>query len=197
MEIRSFAPQDFDAVVSTMTEAFAEDALYRYFVEDKAQRQRFLTKFMAFRLRYGLAFGTVLVTDDCQGVAIWLAPGHAMTPWDLLRFGGMKAMMSCSKESRKRLMGFNNFADERMAAAAPARRWHLSPICVAPACQRKGYGQALVVRGQELMGSEGSPCCLETQSEGAVKFYEACGFRTLSRDTVPGSELSHTVMQWP
>ena len=57
VEIRPFQKSDAEQVVTTMAAAFANDALYRYFVPEDAERRAFLKAFMAFRLRYGIACG--------------------------------------------------------------------------------------------------------------------------------------------
>ena len=59
-EVRLFREDDRDLGVSTMVRAFANDGLYRYFIPEDGNRGRFLEKFMTFRLRYGLKYGTVL-----------------------------------------------------------------------------------------------------------------------------------------
>lgn len=194
MNIRPFCSDDFDRAVAAMVDAFAEDALYRYFVEDPSRRRAFLERFMRFRLRYGLARGTAFVTEDVSAVAVWLRPDSHMTPFDLIRFGGLRAMLLCDKAERTRIMGFNDYADALMAQHAPGSHWHLSPICVAPAAQRRGYGRALMEYGLEQLCAGGPPCCLETQSARAAAFYTALGFQTLTAETVPGTSLTHYVM---
>lgn len=195
-EIRPFQKQDTAQVVDTMAAAFAEDALYRYFIPEDAARQSFLKAFMAFRLRYGLKYGTVLVANDGEGVAIFLAPGHQMNPADLLLCGGLRAMLPCTKEQRGRIMGFNDFADKLAAWAVQQPCWHLSPICVAPASQRKGVGKVLMDHGLSQVRDPGQPCYLETQSAGNVAFYQTCGFREVSRTPVPGTDMVHWGMLW-
>ena len=41
VEIRPFQKSDAEQVVTTMAAAFANDALYRYFVEEEAERKDF------------------------------------------------------------------------------------------------------------------------------------------------------------
>ena len=166
--IRAFQKSDTAQVVATMAAAFANDALYRYFIPEDAARQSFLEKFMAFRLRYGLKYGTVLVTNDGEGVAIFLRPGHQMNPADLLVCGGLRAMLPCTKEQRDRIMGFNSFADELATKVVKQPCWHLSPICVAPESQGKGAGKALMKQGLSQLRQS---CYLETQSPENVSFY--------------------------
>ena len=192
-DIRAFQKSDTAQVVATMAAAFANDALYRYFIPEDAARQSFLEKFMAFRLRYGLKYGTVLVTNDGEGVAIFLRPGHQMNPADLLVCGGLRAMLPCTKEQRDRIMGFNSFADELATKVVKQPCWHLSPICVAPAAQGKGVGKALLAQGLSQLRE---PCYLETQSPQNVPFYESCGFREVFRTPVPGTDMNHWGMLW-
>lgn len=194
MQIREFQKRDEAKVVSVMAAAFEKDALYRYFIEDAPRRQKFLEKFMRFRLKIGCKHGKVFVSDDCEGVAVWLAPGYRMRMFDVLWNGGMTAMMGCTKAQRDRILHFNDFADREMVRQVHAPYWHLSPICVAPAFQGKGYGRALIERGLEFAG--GDNCCLETQSERNVRLYEACDFTCLSRTQVPAGGLEHCVMAY-
>ncbi len=195
-EIRPFQKQDTDRVVNTMAAAFANDALYRYFVPEDAERRAFLKAFMAFRLRYGLKYGTVLVANGGDGVAIFLKPGHQMNPADLLLCGGLRAMLPRTKEERDRIMGFNDFADKLAAWAVQQPCWHLSPICVAPASQGKGMGKALMDHGLSQVRASGQSCYLETQSAGNAAFYETCGFHEISRTPVPGTDMVHWGMLW-
>ena len=85
------------------------------------------------------------------------------------------------------------------AIAAPAAErpcWHLSPICVEPSSRGKGLGKALVAYGLAQIQAVFQPCYLETQPEKNVAFYQACGFRVVSRTPVPGTGLDHWGMLW-
>lgn len=195
--IRLITKQDVPKVVRTMADSFQQEDLYTYFLPDEGQRAAFLEKFMLFRLKFGMKYGTVLVTDDCQGVAVFLPPENKMKPKDLLLLGGASAMMSCDKEARQRIMNFNNYADEACAACIQAPHWHISPICVSPAFQGKGYGSALMAYGNEHVITPGTPCFLETQSAKNEGFYIKFGFVKQSSTTVPNSTLPHITMVRP
>ena len=195
-EIRPFQKNDTEQVVTTMAAAFANDALYRYFVEEETERKAFLEKFMAFRLRYGQKYGKVFVADGGEGLAIFLAPGHTMGPADLLLCGGLAAMLPRTKAQRERIMGFNDFADKLAAQMVRQPCWHLSPICVAPASQGKSLGKVLMVYGLSTIRLSAQPCYLETQSAQNAEFYQACGFHEISRTPVPGTDMVHWGMLW-
>ena len=160
---------------------------------EDAPRQSFLEKFMAFRLRYGLKYGTVLVANGGEGAAVFLKPGHQMTPADLLVCGRLRAMLPRTKEQRDRIMGFNSFADELAARAVKQPCWHVSSIRVAPAGQGRCIGKALMTQGLSRLHE---PCFLETQSAQNVLFYQSCGFREVFRTPVPGTDMSCWGMLW-
>lgn len=195
-EIRLVQKQDAPQVTATMAAAFAEDPLYRFFIPEDAARQRFLRAFMAFRLRYGQKYGRVFVAGGGEGAAIFLKPGHQMNPADLLLCGGLRAMLPRTRAERERIMGFNAFADKLARQAVQQPCWHLSPICVTPASQGQGIGNALMEHGLSDVRASGQPCYLETQSASNAAFYQACGFREVSRTPVPGTGLCHWGMLW-
>lgn len=194
MEIREIQKQDMEKIADVMAEAFAQDPLYRFFIEEELVREKFLKKFMMFRLRYGMKKGKVFVSEDCKSVAIWILPDREMTPGDLVFQGGLAAMLCCGKEERKRIMDFNAFADQQAACCIRRPFWHLSPICVAPAFQGQGYGKALLTHGLSWVDADHLPCYLETQCAKNVKIYEACGFHTMLEANIPGAEQIHYAM---
>lgn len=193
MTIRPIEKGDVPKAVRTMADSFQDEALYVYFIPDAQRRARFLERFMRFRLKFGMKYGTVLVTDDCAGVAVFLPPGNRMKPADLLLLGGMAALLRCSAPERKRIMAFNDYADRVCADCIRTPHWHLSPICVAPQSQGKGYGGALLAQGLETVAA-GAPCFLETQSEKNEGFYARYGFVTRAAAPIPGSAIPHIAM---
>ena len=181
-------------VVQTMAEAFSSDPLYHYFIEEEVTRVKFLKQFMKFRLMYGLKHGKVFVSEDYKSVAIWISPNHKMSPVGLLVCGGLKGLLSCSSTERKRIMEFNSFADKILAQNIKQPYWLLSPICVAPSCQGRGYGKELIVHGLNFIDQIQYPCVLETQSDKNKSIYEKYGFQVLCCTNHPGSGTNHYLM---
>lgn len=194
MNIRQITKADVPKIVRTMVDSFLQEDLYVYFVQDEQRRICFLEKFMLFRLKFGMKYGTVLVTDDCQGVAVFLPPERQMKPLDLILLGGAGALMKCSAEERKRIMDFNTYSDQAQNACIAVPHWHLSPICVSKDYQGKGYGGALLMYGFAHVVCGNAPCFLETQSNSNEQFYLKRGFETQTKSTVPNSSIPHITM---
>lgn len=194
MEIRNMQKEDKDKIISMMCEAFIDDKLYKFFIEDEIERGNFLKKFMKFRLTFGIKKGKVCVSDDCKSVAIWILPNKEMTPIDLVLCGGLSAILSCKPNQRKRITDFNSFADEEKVKSLAQPFWHLSPICVSPKLQGQGYGKALIKHGLETIEASSQPCYIETQSKKNVSIYEKYGFKCLRSNKVPTTEITTYAM---
>lgn len=196
MVLRPIQKEDRPQVLETMCAAFQDDVLYACFFPDAERRRRFLKRFMAFRLKFGIQNGVVTVTDDCAGVAIWLRPGTVMKPADLILKGGLGALLlHGNSEERKRVISFNNWTEQIQKQVISAPFWHLSPICVLPSAQGCGLGGELMRTGLVMVSESGFPCYLETQSESNKTFYEHFGFVCEDESPVPNATLSSYAMQ--
>lgn len=194
MNIRTATGEDIPAISHMMAQSFLHEELYTFLVPDPDRRERFLERFMAFRLRYGMANGQAFVTEDRQGLIVCLPPEAHMQPSDLIRYGAVSSFFRCGFASFKRLMAFNNSTDQIQAQYAPGGHWGFFPLCVAPEAQGKGYGTALVEYALQKVIPAGGACLLDTQKEKNVGFYEKFGFTVLHRSTVPGSQVPNVLM---
>lgn len=198
MEIRLYQPGDEKQIVKLLADAFQEDPLYHAFVHDPAKRRRFLEEFMRFRLRFGVKKGLVFVEKECRGAAILIRPDQQMTPWDLIRLGGLGAMLrSCTGEERKFIMAFNTRMDQERDRIVRQPFWHLSPMAVTPEYQGQGCGTALLQRVTQEVAQSGLPCYLETQTARNIPLYERCGFESRSRVQLPELGLESCSMLFP
>lgn len=191
MKIRSLSKNDISKVVETMVSGFSNDDLYKYFIPDDHERKKFLKQFMKFRLKFGEKNGEAYVTDDCNGIAIWITPYHEMAPKDLIFLGGFTALLKCRPEERKRIMDFNNYSSKIMKSCIQQPYWHLSPICVSHDFQGKGYGKALLTYGLNRIEEDSKQCFLETQSLKNKIIYEKYKFKCISSTQVEGTNINH------
>lgn len=197
IRIRPMRASEIPIVAQVMAEAFMSDKLYACLVKSDDMRQAFLRRFMAFRLKFGMKKGFVEVTEDLKGVAVWILPGNRMEFVDLILSGGLSALLSLPKESRTLMHRFIHLEEQAKRAVIGQPYWHLSPICVAPECQGRGVGKALLESGFKRILPSGHPCFLETQSSNAKGFYESMGFELLSEQSLelrPDGTIPHMTM---
>ncbi|WP_042276475.1 GNAT family N-acetyltransferase [[Clostridium] dakarense] len=185
MRIRPISQDDIPKVVETMVSSFMKDELYSYFIAENDKREKVLRLFMKFRLKFGIKNGIVKVTDDCNGVAIWISPNAKMKPTDLIFLGGITALLTCNSNERKRILSFNNYSEQIVETCVQQPYWYLSPICVSEEFQGKGYGKSLILDGLKDINLSEAPCFLETQSDKNKSIYEKFKFECVSATNVP------------
>ena len=131
-EVRLFREDDRDLGVSTMVRAFANDGLYRYFIPEDGNRGRFLEKFMTFRLRYGLKYGTVLAAGEgASAKPRWLT---ALRKW------GPPASLAIWKHNQKRTWSFTGPAasGQYPTPLSPVPGWSMGECCGRPVIEHPG-----------------------------------------------------------
>lgn len=194
MKIRPISQDDIPKVVETMVSSFMKDELYSYFITENNKREKFLRLFMKFRLKFGIKNGIVKVTDDCNGVSIWISPNVKMKPTDLILLGGITALLKCNSKERKRILSFNNYSEQIVGVCLQQPYWYLSPICVAEEFQGKGYGKSLIMDGLKNIDLSTIPCFLETQSDKNKSIYEKFQFECISSTKVPETDIMNYCM---
>ena len=181
--------------VNTLSAAFQNDPLYRFIIPDDGERSAFLQVFFAFRLRYGMNFGEVHVTSGtCEAVAVWIrAEGARKGP---MLEGGLAVVKAVKGDARRKLLEMQRYVDS-MRERVPFPYWHLSPIAVHPAHQRRGLASVLIRSMLERIDREQAVSVLETQDQKNVMMYERYGFRIFCEGTIPGSDTRNWLMTRP
>lgn len=182
-----------------LSRAFERDPMYDYFIQDDALKSEMLYYLFQLRVRYGLRYGEVYSTSSgIDDIAIWLPYENTeMTPWRLLRSGGLTVSFKLGKSIMGRITAFSEFASEIHHRHANFPHWHLSPLAVDPIFQGKGHGKKLLEGMLERVDQEHLPCFLETQSPLNVAIYEKYGFEVVEERAIPNTDLMHWAMLRP
>ncbi|PSR15456.1 GNAT family N-acetyltransferase [filamentous cyanobacterium CCP3] len=172
-------PTQFDAATEVLCAAFADDPLFNYLVPaDVGDRQGLMTDLFRMLLRCGGDHGYGLTDTDGQtlkGVAIWMPPGRSVDLIDLLLAGLYELPFRLPWQYLPRWQAALAL-DREHHQAMPMPHWYLMLLAVSPRFQRQGVGHQLMQPGLEGSDRTGSPCYLETSTEGAVRFYRRHGF---------------------
>lgn len=194
MEIHTIEKADEGKAAAVLAAAFAGNPLYLNAVADAQKRERFLKEFLKFRVKFGARGHFGRITEDGSGVAVWLAPGYVMQTSDVLKDGGLFAMLHAGKSAMNAMMSFNNFTEKVEKENCPGAHWHLSPLGVLPAAQGKGLGSALLRDGLQIIDERREDCFLETQTQEACRLYQKFGFEVVCETTVPDTDIPHIAM---
>lgn len=180
-EVRPAVADDVDAIVATVTAAFASDPAWSFIVgpgNDHA-RAAFARTLLISRVRQG----SVWVTADCMAVAMWdrrpievLVDAEREALWEAFR-------ADVGEEIWTRLEVY----DTSTTAAAPARPyWYLGVLATHPDAQGRGLATAVLRPGQAAADAEEWDCWLETSTAANKSFYAGRGFTESVPFDVPG-----------
>lgn len=178
--IRRVAPADRPQVVTTVTQAFAEDPAWQFLMNDEYGRvaSRFVEA--AFDLR--VHSGNIWVSDDLATVAMWDSPTGDNHPPQLAENVWARYRAVAGEEAHERLIAYK----DALAAVSPAHPyWYLAVLATHPARQGEGLATAVLtpVLGEADQG--GITCCLETSTEANLRFYERRGFTGPTEVMIP------------
>ncbi len=178
-----------------MARAFDGDELYGALFPEPERRRAVLPPLMAFRVRYGTLYGEVYATSPAlEGVAVWIRGDKSfMTLPRSIRAGGL-ALYAKIGWAARRMQAVERYVMALHRRHAPAPYWHLSPVAVDPAHQRKGLARRLLAAMFARLDAEGVPCFLETQSPANVALYERYDFVVVAEGAIPETDVRHWAM---
>ncbi|MEV5980222.1 GNAT family N-acetyltransferase [Streptomyces sp. NPDC052114] len=176
----STTPDDAPLISRTLTRAFDDDPMMRWFFPDAASREAALGRYFTtiFTRQYGL-HGVCERTD--AAAAFWVpadaqdkAVPDAATIQELLDILGDRA-------------GLFRDAVETAAEHTPQEpHWSLALIGADPAAQGQGHGSALLRSGLARADAAGLPVYLESSKPSNIPVYEHFGFTVREEMRLPG-----------
>ena len=169
-----------------LARAFHDDPASRYLWPDAAGRARLLPWIFSTGIRYGLLYGQIYGTRNLDGVAVWVAPGHApMTLGRMYRAGMLAAPFKMGIAAVVRYLNFSGYVEALHKRSAPGRHWYLYLLVVEPARQGRGIGGRLIQPALAAADGEKLPCYLETMNGRNVPFYIKHGFSVVAEGQMP------------
>lgn len=185
-----------ESAAQTLARAFQEDPMLTFVIPNPVERERFSPRWFRCIAQYGVVSGEAYASSPImEGVAVWFPPQVCAIfppmivadsdvcdgPWHrsefLLRAGAIQEHLF---NVRKR--------------HAPFPHWYLQLLGVEPQHRGKGYGASLLTPMLAKCDKANLPCCLNTENERNVAFYEHFGFTVIEKTTIPGAEFGSWFM---
>jgi ribosomal protein S18 acetylase RimI-like enzyme len=166
MTIRHATESDLAQIAITVTRAFVDDPVMRWFFPDDhdyATLQPLVGRYMASRW---LATDTLWCTDDGVAIAGWIPPGRPSVDVDQPEV----------EHPRWRVDRFTAIGEALGANTPPEPHWYLNMLATHPDWQRTGLGGALMNIVFETADEHGIACYLETETVANVAYYRHHGF---------------------
>ena len=173
---------DLSAVAADLSDAFADDVMFDWFLRTDSRRDAARLAFFSFILKH-LVFGAGRIERPAGGgaAAAWL-PFEALVPTPLItELQALPILLGATGLSR-----FGRLAAVRatMDMSHPMDRPHayLMFLGVSRAAQGRGVGSRLLKVGTGRLDAAGLPAYLETQTERNIALYRRHGFQVIAEN---------------
>jgi len=174
------APGDAEGVAADLSDAFADDVMFDWFLRPDARRDAARLAFFRFLIS-GMAIGVGRIDRPASGgaAAVWL-PFEAVgpTPLGTLLRAAPTMLATTGLWRITRLLALMDDMDRRHPMDRPhAYLWFLGVALVA---QGRGVGSRLLKAATDRLDAAACPAYLETQTERNIALYRRHGFQIIS-----------------
>jgi ribosomal protein S18 acetylase RimI-like enzyme len=173
-------PGDVDAVAADLSDAFADDVMFDWFMRTDSRRDAARGRFFRFVIaNMAMAVGRIERPASGGAAAVWL-PFEAVGPTPLpMLVRAAPTMLAATGLGRAlRILSLMEDMDKHHPMDRPhAYLWFLG---VARVAQGRGIGSRLLKVATERLDVQRMPAYLETQTERNVALYNRHGFEVIS-----------------
>lgn len=196
MDLLRLDKSHVQAASNMLAEAFLKDGLVRRVCPDEAGRKDAILPVFRFSAGLAVKSGEACATSPAmEGAALWLYSWRMFCPpWRWFALGGLEIRMRLSAAGYRELTRVSDRIDRERARVAPDRFLYLSCLGVQKEFRRMGYARSLVEGRVRKAEAEGLPTIVETNTPGALAFYESVGFRQLS--AFRAADMDYYVLQF-
>ena len=179
IRIRTAKADDLPLIADLMDMSFRDDPTVVYYYRDAwhlfdVEHRKYITLCAA----PALATGTVHLTQEGDGVAIWYAPGVAIPDAACAAYCAELAF----PDRMEALSTLFNACD---AYRPSAPHWSMELSAVAPDAQNRGVGSALMNHGLREAKAAGVPVFIVSSNPMNLPFYQRLGFDLCAKVCLP------------
>lgn len=183
---RAAGEQDREPLERLLHDAFRDDPVSRWLFPDEEQLEACHPRLFAAFLATGLSHGTVDMTPDGAGAAVWFSVNDGEPDGG----DGLEAAVGRAAPGNERLESMGELTHGLHPAGDHA---YLQAIAVRADRRRQGLAGALLAPMLTRCDGEGLGAYLEASSEGSRELYLCHGFTDLGKPV----ELPGGPVMWP
>ena len=185
MVVRRAVAEDRQAVVDTLTRAFVDDAIARFFFPGDDEWSRGSSLFFGHYFDVRVTGGEITLCEDegIVGASLWNPPGGNRLGSDFVDEQWERHVAPALDPDE--LARFTAFQSRVEAMTPKEPHWYLGLLGTDPTRHRSGVGRALLTPMLARADAEGLPTFLETGNPNNPPIYERFGFATIAEDDVP------------
>lgn len=186
--------EDIDKSVDGMAKAFSDYPLFQHILADKLNHENIKT-FLRFLITYSILYAEAYAySKEKEGIILFTE--FKSYKFNMIRSirSGILPLMKIGSEAGKRFNEFDRFSLEIHKRLMKKNHQYIILLGVDPNKQGQGYGKRLMVPVLKLAEEKGLACYLETHGEKNVSFYNKLGFKVVSEDVLPGTDIIQYAM---
>lgn len=181
--------QDFEKSTDSIAKAFYDYPMFRHILGDKLNQENMKLS-LGFMIKYSILYAEAYaISKENEGIILF-------TEFKNYRFNmirtirsGFIPLMKIGSDVGKRFNEFDSFTLKTHKRIMKENHIYIILLGVNPDWQGQGYGRKLMQPVLELAKERGLSCYLETHGEKNVAFYNKLGFKVVSEDILPGTDI--------
>jgi ribosomal protein S18 acetylase RimI-like enzyme len=177
-----------------MAKAFYDYPLFQHILADKLNLENIKT-FLKFLITYSILYAeSYAYSKEKEGIILFTE--FKNYKFNMIRSirSGILPLMKIGSDAGKRFNEFDRFTLEIHKRLMNENHQYIILLGVEPDKQGKGYGRRLMLPVLKLAEEKGQSCYLETHGEKNVSFYNKLGFKVISEDVLPGTDIIQYAM---
>lgn len=192
--VEKFDLSDLSLVAEKFSNAMYNDPLHVYFFPNAKTRRRkiYSLYYYMVRMNYLNAHRT---SEACEGIVLWEKPYEHEFKVGFKNFLiGSTLFFKVGPFSLLRMMKYQIWSAKLKKEYINDPFWYLSVVIVDPNHQGKGFASKLIKPILTIATQNEHKVYLETQNTDNVPIYEKYGFKVVSMQKIPGTEIIHLIM---
>lgn len=186
--------QDIDTSADSIAKAFYDYPMFKHILGEKLNHEN-IKRFIKFLIKYSILYAEAYGTSrEMEGIILFT--DFKDYNFNLIRSirSGILPLMKLGSDVGNRFNEFDKFSLEKHKRIMKDNHQYIILIGVNPSKQGQKYGKKLMIPVLKLAEEKGLASYLETHGEKNVNFYKKLGFKVVSEDILPGTDIIQYAM---
>ncbi|MBE6053958.1 MAG: GNAT family N-acetyltransferase [Clostridium sartagoforme] len=186
--------QDIDVCADSIANSFNDYTMFKHILGDKLNHDN-IKLFLKFLINYSFLYAEAYATSrEMEGIILFTEFKDYKFNFIRSIRSGILSLTKIGSDAGKRFNEFDKFTLDTHKRIMKDNHQYIILIGVDPSKQGQGYGRKLMLPVLKRAEEKGQSCYLETHGEKNVDFYKNIGFKIVSEDILPGTDIVQYAM---
>jgi ribosomal protein S18 acetylase RimI-like enzyme len=181
--------KDINISAEILARAFYDYSIFKYILGE-GHNEESIKIFLRFLIKYSVLYREAYASSSkMEGIILFTEfKKDYFSLIKSLRAGAL-SLYKLGAEAGNKFNEFDKFTIETHKKIITEPHQYIILLGVDPTKQGQGYGKKLMQLVLKVAEEKAQPCYLETHGEKNVAFYNKIGFKVVSEDLVPGTDI--------